>query len=75
MLSLVPLFPWSRSLRLIAVNVHFNLAAFNLPPSEHAGRIEAPGKLAVGGDGDHSPVPMNRRKLFVDDFICGLLAA
>jgi len=37
--------------------------------AEHAGGVEAPGELAVGGDGDEAAFSVDGGELFLDDLI------
>ena len=53
--------------------MHFDFPAFHLPRAKHARRIEAPGNLPVGCDGNHAAIAVYGRKLLMDDFIGSLL--
>src|SRR5579862_2994417 len=59
--------------RLIVVDVNFDLATFSEAGAKHAGGIEAPGKLAIGGYCDDSAVSVDGSERFVDDLVSGLL--
>jgi hypothetical protein len=60
-------------LRLVVVDVHFDLIAFGLARAEHAGRVEAPRHLSVWCNGNYAAVAMDGRKLLLNYLVSGLL--
>src|SRR5579862_8943708 len=59
--------------RLIVVDVNFHLATFSQTRAKHAGGIEAPGKLAIGSNGDDAAVSVDGSEPLVDHFVGSLL--
>ncbi len=58
---------------LVAIDADLRGTAFLQLGAEHAGGVEAPDKLAVGGEGDNASVAVEPGELLLHDLVGGCL--
>ena len=62
-----------RGLRLVSIDADLWRTAFRQLGAEHAGGVEAPSQLAIGGEANNAPIAVNLGELFLYDLVGGCL--